>query len=804
MAEYPFKDLLPLDEVLEREGYYNDWTHLDPEVFYSLTQISEYIKTKGYGVDVRLLISQLAEHFGLRVTQITDAMNEFNDLKPKAELSVSQSAEALTKSQNALNVANGIDAKATNALSLSESADTLSKSVQEQFNQVVIDGDSSVEAAQARVDASGQTNPTLKARLDKEHNEVTAQLAQIETQKLNKGEVSVTDIDKNKGLIDETYLSDTLKQQIVGDAPIHAIPADDSLTTDKYVDESVTAVKMDNTAAAKALFQDWTFNTITSREVTQFDGSTTTLTGKTFDDEFEVKNVLLTSLFYSVWDLKLGKKYNFVFKTNFYDKSKATWFKLRKQVSGSYVTERDSVYLGDGLFAILDYIPLNENETYQLYVGSPSQANFTLYKTYITEDAYPVNDTFTRNVQKIVEENQKVIDERIFYVSPNGSDNNNDGRSSDSPLETFNKAIDLGARTIYAKPGDYVGQTLFADGLESLTIKLDTEHVEFDYNKPDKGVIRLVNANDLALTFDGTTGLYKAPLTVKNDSRFYKVFIDKSLSTINVHPLGNAYNATIWEITDSIQNDIKLKPVLTLNECQTTETSFFYDGSNVYVHPTGNTITDKSFKNPINDWDSVLLLQNIKKLVLEDIDVLYSCQRNGLDNIQEMTIRNVNVGYTTLSSGWFIQNSNGNFYRCSSFKNRLDGFGIARYGDTHFYDCEAYYNYDDGISHHDGCTGSITGGEYHHNGKGGVSPAHGCAIDVYNVLSHDNYYGMYASSDSPAPFGRTVRHVNNAYYNNHIGIRVSNYHVLSFNCKYENNDYRTDIAASEDTSFTEL
>ena len=73
--EYPFKDLLPLDEVLEREGYYKDWTHLDPEVFYSLTQISEYIKTKGYGVDVRLLISQLAEHFGLKTTQVVDLAN---------------------------------------------------------------------------------------------------------------------------------------------------------------------------------------------------------------------------------------------------------------------------------------------------------------------------------------------------------------------------------------------------------------------------------------------------------------------------------------------------------------------------------------------------------------------------------------------------------------------------------------------------------------------------------------------------------------------------------------------------------
>ena len=76
MVEYPFKDLLPLDEVLEREGYYKDWTHLDPEVFYSLTQISEYIKTKGYGVDVRLLIAQLAEHFGLSVVEVTDIAND--------------------------------------------------------------------------------------------------------------------------------------------------------------------------------------------------------------------------------------------------------------------------------------------------------------------------------------------------------------------------------------------------------------------------------------------------------------------------------------------------------------------------------------------------------------------------------------------------------------------------------------------------------------------------------------------------------------------------------------------------------
>ena len=80
MTEYPFKDLLPIDEVLEREGYYKDWTHLDPEVFYSLTQISEYIKTKGYGVDVRILIAQLAEHFSLKTSQMNEIERLFNDV----------------------------------------------------------------------------------------------------------------------------------------------------------------------------------------------------------------------------------------------------------------------------------------------------------------------------------------------------------------------------------------------------------------------------------------------------------------------------------------------------------------------------------------------------------------------------------------------------------------------------------------------------------------------------------------------------------------------------------------------------
>ena len=198
MMEYPFKDLLPLDEVLEREGYYKDWTHLDPEVFYSLTQISEYIKTKGYGVDVRLLIAQLAEHFSLKTAQINQIELFFNDVMQ--ELAEDKDYHSLP------------------------------------------------EIAGAR----GGFN-TLGERL----NETTAQLAH----KVDKGNVSVSDINKNLGKLDQTFMTEEFLQQMAGNTPINAVPADGSLTTQKYAEESVTAGKTDFIKIYKNLYNE---NTATS------------------------------------------------------------------------------------------------------------------------------------------------------------------------------------------------------------------------------------------------------------------------------------------------------------------------------------------------------------------------------------------------------------------------------------------------------------------------------------------------------------------------------------------------------------
>lgn len=92
----------------------------------------------------------------------TDTLNEGRE---KLNAAIDGANAADVTSQEA-------DTKATQALANSESTQT-------QLDTIVIDGDSSVEAAQARVDEKGVPHPTLKARIDDGLNSVNQQLAQI-------------------------------------------------------------------------------------------------------------------------------------------------------------------------------------------------------------------------------------------------------------------------------------------------------------------------------------------------------------------------------------------------------------------------------------------------------------------------------------------------------------------------------------------------------------------------------------------------------------------------------------------------
>lgn len=88
--------------------------------------------------------------------------------------------EGREKLNEAIKDADKAKADAGVAVDTANQALANSESTQTQLDTIVIDGDSSVEAAQARVDEKGVSHSTLKARIDDGFEKTTAQLADIE------------------------------------------------------------------------------------------------------------------------------------------------------------------------------------------------------------------------------------------------------------------------------------------------------------------------------------------------------------------------------------------------------------------------------------------------------------------------------------------------------------------------------------------------------------------------------------------------------------------------------------------------
>lgn len=72
--------------------------------------------------------------------------------------------------------------------------------------------------------------------VDQEVGKTNAQLSS----KMDKGgEIIVSQINKNKGKLDQTYMTDEFLQQMAGNAPINAVPADNSITHQKLSEKAV-------------------------------------------------------------------------------------------------------------------------------------------------------------------------------------------------------------------------------------------------------------------------------------------------------------------------------------------------------------------------------------------------------------------------------------------------------------------------------------------------------------------------------------------------------------------------------------
>lgn len=114
--------------------------------------------------------------------------------------------------------------------------------------------DGKVVAWEADMAATKQLYIDNMEEVERTYPQELVSLSQKLEHKTDKENVAVTDINKNLGKFDQTYMSDEFLQQIAGTTPVNATPADKSITTAKLTDGAVSYLKTNFLKTGKNLF----------------------------------------------------------------------------------------------------------------------------------------------------------------------------------------------------------------------------------------------------------------------------------------------------------------------------------------------------------------------------------------------------------------------------------------------------------------------------------------------------------------------------------------------------------------------
>lgn len=187
------------------------------------------------------------------MANLINQSDTLNQGREKLNAAILDAEKSLTESSKANNIASQASTKAEQAVAHADS-------IQEQFNQVVIEGDSSVEAAQARVDETGASHSTLKARLDTGFAGVSQQLAEttpqgiaanknrfivnLENVQITQWDRTIKDMDKN-GVIYAIYNSYSIQKSTDNGKNftlLHTFPSTNKIADIKCLDNGELAV----------------------------------------------------------------------------------------------------------------------------------------------------------------------------------------------------------------------------------------------------------------------------------------------------------------------------------------------------------------------------------------------------------------------------------------------------------------------------------------------------------------------------------------------------------------------------------
>ena len=358
------------------------------------------------------------------------------------------------------------------------------------------------------------------------------------------------------------------------------------------------------------------------------------------------------------------------------------------------------------------------------------------------------------------------VAKNVKYVSLGGSDSN-DGDSLSKAFKTLQRALDVGAETIYIQRGNYFNQSAkTTQPIDKLTIlPADGGNEKVNFIGGDK--------------LDGWVAdgqIFRRALT--GGVNFEEVFISKTLPpmTATSRP---APNVVIWESKD-FEIDYMMTPVLTLAECQATQGTFYWDGSYIYINP-------KSIENDfwLPQIQNGIDLSNVKHLIGQDITANYYLNQSiRLESISKLDISGFEAHHSAKTDGFSLDYAYGDLTNCKANKNRNDGYNNHIEGHVNLHNCEGINNYDDGASPHEDCSMTVYGGIYRGNAKGGVIPANGATARVYNAVIEGNGKGFHNADTS---LGKSISS-GNLYIGNTIAIQNDNDNdFVSINDKFIDN-----------------
>ena len=371
------------------------------------------------------------------------------------------------------------------------------------------------------------------------------------------------------------------------------------------------------------------------------------------------------------------------------------------------------------------------------------------------------------------------LQRNVGTVYVDGSAQSNGSGTAASPFNTLAAAFNSGAKNIRAKAGVYPESIYLED--RELNLSLWSDIIDYDYDVPNREKIVLFNGAILTPTETGMT--YTASYTPVSGTRFYKVFVTQELPPITEGSLySEEYNTTLF-LWSPGHISRRYKPVL-YAEFDGTPGTFTYNQSTVIVAPYS---TDSLNEDIYISYDLAFPL-NINRginVYISDVAVLGSWF-NGLKNQggKNTVIKDCEFACNSHGSGAVSYDGNITFENCLASGCSVDGFGFGRYDSSALYNCSAYYCGDDGCSHHQGCKGFISGGEYAHNVSGGITPAFGANVNIEGAITRFNGVGIQLFGAQNVPI-RQIK-ITNCMITNNTDEDIYNdgYNPLFFNCVY--------------------